>query len=63
MRRLGYDAVLKGISAKNFVVLGRAGGEELRLAFHRHYYSLGEHYNSVVSAPPPEEERERDPEE
>ena len=25
MRRLGYDAVLKGISAKNFVVLGRAG--------------------------------------
>ena len=23
-------------------------GEEIRLSFHRHYYALGEHYNSVV---------------
>ena len=25
-------------------------GEPLRLAFHQHYYSMGEHYNSVAEA-------------
>ena len=35
------------------------GDATLRLSFHRHYYALGEHYNSVVPAallPPPERE-------
>jgi OTU domain-containing protein 6 len=30
---------------------GRAHDDPLRLSFHRHYYALGEHYNSVVPLP------------
>lgn len=31
-----------------------ANGPRLQLAYHRHYYELGEHYNSLVPAGPPE---------
>jgi hypothetical protein len=31
------------------VTMGEGGSEPIRLSFHRHFYSLGEHYNSVVT--------------
>jgi OTU domain-containing protein 6 len=47
-----------GEERRNPAADGRRGGEDdwrlppgdvkLRLSFHRHYYALGEHYNSVV---------------
>lgn len=39
-----YDALQPTIRMGNESLLG----EPIRLAFHRHFYSLGEHYNSVV---------------
>lgn len=33
---------------KEPLVLGEAAGVLLQVAYHRHYYALGEHYNSVV---------------
>ena len=31
------------------VRMGEGDGEPIRLSFHRHFYSLGEHYNSVIA--------------
>lgn len=38
-----YDAL------QPMVVMGTGEAKPIRLAFHRHFYSLGEHYNSVIS--------------